>query len=88
MLWTAFLIVAIAIGFYVLYRALHWAFPSWGTVMTNVLSALAMLIDFSAQIPWGTIVDSKEAAVIAFVGAVLGNVLARLNGPKAPVGAS
>lgn len=86
MLTTVLLIAAAAIAFYALYRGLHWAFPSWGTVLTNTLLALGMLVDFSSQLPWGTVLGTQEAAVISFTGAVLGNVLARLNGSKAPVG--
>ena len=86
MLTTVLLIAAAAIAFYALYRALHWAFPSLGTVLANTLAALGMLVDFSMQLPWGSVLDSKEAAVIAFTGATIGNVLARLNGSKAPVG--
>ncbi len=86
MLTTVLLIAAAAIAFYAVYRGLHWAFPSWGTVLANALATLGMIGDFAMQLPWGSVLDSKEAAVIAFTGATIGNVLARLNGQKAAVG--
>jgi hypothetical protein len=86
MLHIALLIATAAICFYAGYRLLHWLAPSWGTVLANVLASVGMLVDFSAQLPWGSILDSKEAAIVAFTGAAIGNILARLNGKKSAVG--
>lgn len=86
MLWTALFIALAAIAFFGVYKAIHYILPSWGTVLVNGLAAIGMVTDFAMQLPWGSVLDTKEAAVITFTGAALGNILARLNGKKPPVG--
>jgi len=87
MLVTVLLIFAAAVAMYVAYMALHAAFPSWGTVLANAVAGLGMLADFINALPWGSVLDSKESAVVLFCGATLANVAMRLNGSKAKVGA-
>ena len=86
MLWTVLAIAIAAIVFFAVYKAIHYFLPSWGTVLVNALAAIGMVTDFAMQLPWGSVLDSKEAAVITFAGAALGNILARLNGKKPAVG--
>lgn len=86
MLTTVLLIAAVAIAFYGVYFTLHKLFPSLGTVLVNVLAVVAMVTDFAMQLPWTTVLDSKEAALITFSGVAIGNILARLTGRKFTVG--
>ena len=88
MLWTVLGIAVAAIAFFAAYKAIHHFLPSWGTVMVNTLAAIGMVTDFAMQLPWGSVLDSKEAAVIAFTGAAIGNIMARLNGKKPAVGSA
>jgi hypothetical protein len=87
MLVTLLLIASTAAAMYVAYMALHAAFPSWGTVLTNAAAGLGMLADFINALPWGSVLDSKETGVVLFAGAALANIAMRLSGNKAKVGA-
>ena len=87
MLVTVLLIFAAAVAMYVAYMALHSMFPSWGTVLTNAVAGLGMLADFINALPWGSVLDPKESAVVLFCGAALANIAMRIKGAKNKVGA-
>ena len=87
MLVTVLLIFAAAVGVYLAYMALHSMFPSWGTVLTNAVAGLGMLADFINALPWGSVLDSKESAVVLFCGAALANIAMRIKGARNKVGA-
>jgi hypothetical protein len=79
------LIVTVA-ALYAVYRLVHRFFPSWGTVITNGLAAVAALFDALGTLPWDVVAGQKEQGMM-LMGAAIANMLIRLNGPKAPVGA-
>ena len=87
MLVTVLLIFAAAVGVYLAYMALPSMFPSWGTVLTNAVAGLGMLADFINALPWGSVLDSKESAVVLFGVAALANIAMRIKGAKNKVGA-
>lgn len=81
-------IAAVALGLYVAYLLIHKMVPSWGTVLTNVGTGLAIFADFINALPWGSVLESKESAFVLFAGSALANVAMRLSGGgKAKVGA-
>jgi hypothetical protein len=88
MLWTVLAIAFAAIAFFAVYKAIHYFLPTWGTVLVNIVATLGFLVDFAATLPWGSVLDSREAALITFAGATMGNILARLNGKKPTVGSA
>jgi hypothetical protein len=81
----AFLIAAVMVVMMAIYSVIHRLFPSWGTVLTNAVAGLAMLVDYAQLLPWGTVLDAHQAALVGFAIAAA-NGLMRLKGPKASVG--
>jgi hypothetical protein len=70
-----------------LYFIIHRFFPSFGTLAANAIVGLAALLDLAGGLPWDTVLEPKQSAMVLFAITV-GNMLMRLNGPKLAVGAS
>jgi hypothetical protein len=68
-----------------LYELIHYFFPSWGTVLTNAVAIVAMVLDYAAFLPWGTVLDPHQAALIGFAIAAANGII-RFRGEKNPVG--
>jgi hypothetical protein len=88
---VVFVIVAIVM-FVALYLVIHKYFPTWGTVISNAITGLAVafqglmgFLGMADQLPWNTVLSAENSAKILFALA-MANILMRLNGPKQPVG--
>ena len=86
-----FVIIAIVM-FLALYLVIHKYAPSWGTVISNGITGLAIafqgfmsFIGMADQLPFNTILSAENSAKVLFSLAVA-NILMRLNGPKQAVG--
>lgn len=82
---AAMIIVSTLLVLWLLYEFIHRLLPSWGTLLTNVIAAGAMMLDYLALLPWGTVMDAKQAALIAFAIAAANGIM-RMRGAKASVG--
>lgn len=78
-------IILTMIAMLAVYSVIHWLLPTWGTVLTNMLAGAALLLDYLTLLPWGTVLDVKEAALVSFA-ITAANGIMRLRGAKAPVG--
>ena len=85
MLTFAFVAVVTFAVMLAIYFVAHALMPSWGTVITNAVTGIAVVLDIANALPWGTILDAKEAAAVAFA-ITAGNAVIRNLGPKKPVG--
>lgn len=80
------IILGVSLTMWAVYEMIHRLFPSWGTVSVNVLTGLAMLADYAAFLPWGTVLDAKQAALVGFAIAAANGVIRLRGRGKAPVG--
>ena len=85
---TAILVVMAVIGAMLIIRyGVKTVFPKLGTIAANMAGFAMMALEISNSLPWSTILEAKEAAVIGF-GITLGNaLLAALKHNEAPSGA-
>ena len=81
-IFTALLALVVILG---VYFAAHRLLPTWGTIITNALAALALVLDVAGALPWGSLLEQKTTAAIMFALAV-GNAIMRTVGVKHPVG--
>lgn len=72
-------------AFLAAYTVIRWFVPSWGTVITNAVAGLAVLLDGLNAMSWGTVLPPDKAALVAFAftGA---NIVIRCLGAKPAVG--
>jgi hypothetical protein len=82
---TTLLIATFFVAMLAVYELIHNFLPSWGTVLTNVIAGATMLIDYARLLPWGTVLDAHQAALIGFAIAAANGVI-RFRGEKNPVG--
>jgi hypothetical protein len=73
----------------VVYVAIHKYFPTFGTVVMNVLAALPAFVmpflDGLGGLPWSQILQPDHVGAVMFALA-FANFIVRLNGPKKTVG--
>ncbi len=92
MLSTLMFVIAAIVMIVALYIVIHYYFPTWGTVVSNMVAAVAVglqglmgFLGVADQLPWNTVLSADNSAKVLFALA-MANVLMRLNGPKLPVG--
>ena len=90
-----FIFVMVVIAMLVLRYVVHYFYPSWGTVFSNLIAALGLawvnvfpfllsLIDGAQSLPWANILDAATAQTVAF-GILAANMIMRKLGAKAAV---
>lgn len=81
----AFIVVAVMLAMLAVYAVAHRVFPSWGTVIANVVAGVGCILEYLNMLPWTSVLDADRAAMVGFA-ITAANMLIRLNGPKSPVG--
>ena len=83
----SFLLTALAVTVIMVaaYLIIHKFAPSWGTLGTNGLGGLILLLqqglDLAASLPWGSVLEQAQAAAVMF-GVMAANGIMRLINPK------
>jgi len=92
MLHAIVFVIVATVMFVALYLVIHKYAPSWGTVISNSITAIAVafqglmgFLGMADQLPWNSILSAENSAKVLFSLAVA-NILMRLNGPKQAVG--
>jgi hypothetical protein len=70
---------------YAAYRAIHYFVPTWGTILTNLITLIAAFFDAISALPWDTLTGGAKVQGAVLMGASVANMLIRVSGPKGPV---
>lgn len=86
-----FVAVLLTAALLTIYFMVHSYFPTFGTLAMNFITTLPAVmmpfLDGLSSLPWAQILTPKLVGAVLFAIAAA-NFLARLNGPKKPVGSA